>query len=846
MLMRLIVVCLWAGGASQAEYFRPHRALSRADRRSRKGKSEMRSRLLGVIVVGLLSGAVVAAESPSVFLTANCLKCHGPEKQKGDFRVDKLEWPIASAARAEEWRVIAERVAAGEMPPKKDATPPPAKDIASALAAINTELSRAAVAFKDQIGSDGAFRRLNRMQYQNTINDLLGTHSELATMLPRDATGRFGFDRIGSALHMSGEQIQNYMAVAEYALLSAMPRPEDLAKPELKKIVGIPKLIAFNGEKKKDEPRKDLKAMPDGGFVSFKGAIEYTNLKTSTVGRYHYKLRVAHGAYQSPDHTVYARIASGETTLAFLESKPGAPVVSEFEIWLSGGNISVAPLLDIPHRPPFRRDWSDYTGAGLLVQSIELEGPFIDEWPPRGRVLLFGDLPLKEKGGSGRSFADKAPQGKDNKSVGASSANPAADANKLLTAFLPKAFRRPVTPEEVAKFTKIVTEHMAKSGKDSKNAFHDAMILAYTIALSSPDFLFLQEPKGKLNDYAIACRLSYFLTGSMPDDALFAAAKEGKLKNPEGRLAEARRLLDAPSAQFFIRDFVDQWLDLRDIDATLPDQKMYPEFDPVIKDAMVQETRLFFAEILKNDLSIANFVDSDWTFLNSRLASHYGISGVEGVEMRKVTLPKDCLRGGVLTQASVLKVTANGSVTSPVKRGKWILEQLIGRPPPPPPPNVAAIESDVRGTTTIREQLAKHRQDVSCNSCHVSLDPHGFALESFDVIGGFRTKYRVMGKVGTSVPKAEYKLGPDVQAADVLPDGRSFKTVSEYKKLLLTDSEQIARALTEKMLVYALGRDFTFADHQTIREIVADLKKKNYGLRTLVMDVVQSELFITK
>ena len=499
MLMRLIVVCLWAGGASQAEYFRPHRALSRADRRSRKGKSEMRSRLLGVIVVGLLSGAVVAAESPSVFLTANCLKCHGPEKQKGDFRVDKLEWPIASAARAEEWRVITERVTAGEMPPKKDATPPPAKDTAVALAAINTELSRAAAAFKDQIGSDGAFRRLNRMQYQNTINDLLGTHSELATMLPRDATGRFGFDRIGSALHMSGEQIQNYMAVAEYALLSAMPRPEDLAKPELKKITGVAKVTGKeNG--KDGFPRKDLKVLPEGSVVSFRGGIEYKDLKTSTAGRYRYKLRVAHAAYQSPGATVYGKIVSGETTLAFLESKEGAPAVQEFQVWMSGGSISIDPLrLDFPTRRNLPKNIDEFKGAGLLVQSVELEGPFIDEWPPRGRVILFGDLPLKEKGGSGRSFADKAPQGKDNKSVGASSANPAVDANKLLTAFLPKAFRRPVTPEEVAKFTKIVTEHMAKSGKDSKNAFHDAMILAYTIALSSPDFLFLQEPKGKLN-----------------------------------------------------------------------------------------------------------------------------------------------------------------------------------------------------------------------------------------------------------------------------------------------------------------------------------------------------------
>ena len=802
----------------------------------------MRSKLLGIIVAGILSGVVVAAESPSVFLTSHCLKCHGPDKQKGDFRVDKLEWPIASAARAEEWRVVAERVTAGEMPPKKETAQPSTQDVSAAVAAINTELGRAAVAFKDQIGSDGAFRRLNRTQFQNTLNDLFGKHTDLASMLPRDATGAFGLDRIGSALHMSGEQIQNYMAVAEYALLSALPRTTDLAKPELKKGVGSPRITSRNFEKKIDEPRKDLKVHPDGGVISFRGEIEFPEFKASTAGRYRYTFRVAHAAYQSPERSVYSRIVSGETTLVFLESKPGAPVTQEFEIWVPEGanQLKIQPIFEFA-KSRYSMDLNK--ANGVWIQSLEWEGPFVDEWPPRGRMALFSDLPMKERGSSGRFFADKAPHGREYKSVAATSTNPAADANTLLAAFLPKAFRRPVTAEEVAKFVKIVTNQMAKSEKAS---FHDAMILAYTIALSSPDFLFLQEPKGKLNDFAIASRLSYFLTGSMPDDALFAAAKDGKLKNPEGRLAEARRLLDSPASEFFIRDFVDQWLDLRDIDATTPDPKMYPEFDALLKDSMLKETRLFFAEVLKNDLSITNFVDSDWTFLNSRLAAHYGIPGVEGAEMRKVALPKDSLRGGALTQASVLKVTANGSVTSPVKRGKWILEQLIGRPPPPPPPNISAIESDARGTTTIREQLAKHRQEVSCASCHVNLDPHGFALESFDVIGGFRTKYRVMGKVGTQVPKVEYRLGPDVQAADVLPDGRSFKVVSEYKKLLLSDSDQIARALTEKMLVYALGRDLTFADYQVVRDIVSDLKKKNFGLRSLILDVVQNELFVTK
>jgi hypothetical protein len=264
---------------------------------------------------------------------------------------------------------------------------------------------------------------------------------------------------------------------------------------------------------------------------------------------------------------------------------------------------------------------------------------------------------------------------------------------------------------------------------------------------------------------------------------------------------------------------------------------------------MVQETELFFGEVLRNDLSLLNFVASDFSMLNQRLARHYGIPGVAGVEFRKVSLPPDSHRGGVLTMASVLKVTANGTLTSPVVRGAWVLDRLLGTPPPPPPPGVSALEPDTRGATTIREELARHRQIASCASCHKKIDPPGFALENFDPIGGWRENYRhvLKGKpVTIDGQRMPYFAGLNVDAGDVLPDGRRFRNIDEYKQLLLQDKDLIARALTGKLLTYATGRAPGLGDRPDIDAILHKLRDKNYGLRTLVHEIVQSRIFQTK
>jgi hypothetical protein len=365
----------------------------------------------------------------------------------------------------------------------------------------------------------------------------------------------------------------------------------------------------------------------------------------------------------------------------------------------------------------------------------------------------------------------------------------------------------------------------------------------------SPNFLFLREPPGKLDDYALASRLSYFLWSTMPDEPLLALAADGKLSQPDILRDQVERMLADPKSRAFTENFVGQWLKLRDIDFTEPDPRLYPEYDELLRASMVDETHLFFDELLREDLSVANFIASDFSFLNERLARHYGIEGLTGTKMQKAPLPEGSHRGGVLTMASVLKVTANGTNTSPVVRGAWVLDRILGTPPTPPPDGVPAIEPDIRGATTIREQLAKHRQIASCATCHTKIDPPGFALESFDVIGGWRDFYRSVGRGeeikidGRSMP---YYRGPTVDPSDVLPDGRAFADVDEFKQLLLADKDQIARALTVQLVTYATGHAPDSADAPQVEKIVDRVREHDYGFRSLVHEIVQSELFRTK
>ena len=503
---------------------------------------------------------------------------------------------------------------------------------------------------------------------------------------------------------------------------------------------------------------------------------------------------------------------------------------------------------------------AEWVGQGLAVDWMEVEGPLYDKWPLESHRRAFGDLPLDYLGKESKLRApDHALPPALGKARGrvipneikklgpwsVMTSQPQADAEKLLREFLPRAFRRPVTDDEVAEYVKIVLQMTSEN-----LTFEDGMRWAYKAALCSSDFLFFAEPPGPLNDYALASRLSYFLWNSTPDKTLLALAKSGTLHEPGVLKTQVERMLDDSKAERFADDFVDQWLDLKEIDATTPDRKLYPEYSTYLRDSMLAETRGFFRKLLRQDLSVLNVVDSDFAMLNERLALHYGIEGVLGSEIREVNLPPGSHRGGMLTQAALMKVTANGTTTTPVKRGAWVMREILGKPPAPPPPNVPAVEPDINGTTTIREQLDKHRNNQACASCHAQMDPPGFALENFDVIGGWRTRYRSLGEgeptTGLEGRNVGYLLAHPVDAAGRMADGRKFDDVDGLRKLLLGDPNQIARNLIQQLLIYSTGSDISFADRAEVEAILKRSEAQNYGLRSMIHEVVQSPLFLEK
>jgi len=518
-----------------------------------------------------------------------------------------------------------------------------------------------------------------------------------------------------------------------------------------------------------------------------------------------------------------------------------------------------------------------YTGPCIVSDWLDVEGPINDVWPPRSHRLLFGDRPLTEF--VPKDHKDIRPPTRrplKQEIIGASnrpapmketwtvqSDDPIADAGRLLAGFLPKAFRRPVDAEVRKGYVARVAERL-----NAGDCFETAMRSAYRTALCSPDFLFHVEESDaetpvpgrearvadksvRLTSYSLASRLSFWLWNSQPDDALTGLAASGKLRDAKVLAAQVERMLKDAKAQRFIDDFLGQWLKLRSIAANDPDKKLYPEFNPYMQDSMVAETRANFRELIEKNYDASHLVKSDFAMLNEKLAVLYGIPGVSGPKIRRVKLPDGCARGGFLTQAAVLKVTANGTTTSPVPRGAFVLARLLGQPPEPPPANVPAVEPDVQGSTTIREMLDKHRADVSCASCHAKIDPPGFALESFDVIGGFRDRYRSLNEQAEKAPRGsidpkipiKFTLGPKVDATGNFADGREFTDIRQFKEIIASDTHRLLHNLAHQMLIYATGRDIAFVDRAELDALVARAEKQGGGIRTLMIEIAQSGLF---
>ncbi len=802
-------------------------------------------------LVGLLSfnSKSLASEIPTAIQEFNeqaCYDCHNADAREGNLNLEELSFALDDAKAFSTWAKVKQRVQDGEMPPQSEDRP--AAEITNAfLTALDKGLYDADKQHQSIEGRALA-RRLNRDEYQNTLRDLLGVQKDYRPGLPEDGRS-LGFDKVGSALSVSAEHLQSYMLTARDALneiIAAGPAPDS-------HLVRYPQRwdVKHFGRDFYSRFAWSFGDQPDA-LVRFGDFVErivgYRGAPTAGMYRFRIKARAWGG------ETVKARIKAGDErnsntswVVTYEEFPPEGKVVEVTTYLRKKDTLRVSPIgiagpgtqhrVEQSLKGKAGFDANTYQGPGLAMEWVEVEGPLYDSWPPPGHARLFGGLNLTT------ATHD--------------------DAERVLREFLPRAFRRPVAQEEVAHYVNIYN----RSARSTN--FLAAIKVALQAALCSPHFLFLDAPPGALDDFALASRLSYFIWSSTPDDELISVAANGHLREPAILREQTERLIKDPKAAAFNESFTGQWLDLRKINATTPDDRLYPEWDELLEWSCVQETRMFFDEVLSNDLSVTNFVQSDFAILNERLAQHYGIPEVKGVALRKVKLPADSVRGGLLGQASVLKVTANGTTSSPVLRGVWVLERLLGKPVPPPPPGVPAVEPDIRGATSIREQLDMHRSDDNCAACHAKIDPPGFALESFDVIGGWRERYRSAGsdmqnaiqvvrpltfdaKAFLRDPtlrgplKSRVAQGLIVDASGQLPTGQSFSNYREFRRALFADPEQIARALTQHLITFATGTGPQYSDHAVIDQVVAKSRDHAYGFRSLIHEVIQSSIFLNQ
>ena len=736
-------------------------------------------------------------------LESHCYDCHAGEDAEAGLDLSRLSRDLGDASQLEYWTLIHDRIAASEMPP------PSAEQPSRAARDKTLQTLESLLIDSDLVLRGNALRRLNRYEYENTVRDLFGIHVDVSRLLPGDETEQ-GFDTMGSALSLSAEQMVLYVEAADLVLDQVFGPPQ---KP-----VTINQTVNFATTRR---GAGDSERKLDDGVVLFSGAKHLPLYDASLREPGLYRVRVKVRAEQT-EEPVVMHVLGGNTgsiaphTAGFFEAMPGRVTTIEFtDRTLESSDCFAFGM--IGGYPQWRVDEKNYKGAGLFIGDIHIDGP-IEPWPPMSRTRLLGDV--------------DATSGSID------------DIEVILQKVVPQAFRRSAGATEVAPYMAL-----ARQALDEGLSFERALRRALKGMLCAAEFLFLEQRNA--ND-ALASRLSYFLWSSMPDEELRALARSGQFAKPAVLRRQVERMLDSAKSRRFVHSFTGQWLRLRDIDFTVPDHRLYPEYNQLLRRSMLDESYAFFQEILDRDHNVQNFLNSEFVMINQPLAEFYGISDVQGLDIRRVELPENHVRGGALTQAAVLKVSADGTRTSPVLRGAWILKHLFGTPSPPPPPSIAAVEPDIRGATTIREQLAKHREHESCNRCHRIIDPPGFALESFDVIGAQRTWYRTRNS-GKFVrrplhPQAphrfvRYRQGQDVDASGTMPDGRRFADIRDYKSLLMKDEQLMVRPLIRQLLAYSLGRQLGFSDRREVETIAAKLREKNYGLRSMIHEIVQSDLF---
>lgn len=788
--------------------------------------------------------ATLVWPSVEALVDTSCIECHD-SNTKTALNFDDLSFDLTDADAFRLWENVYDKIDSGEMPPKKKPRPNP-KLKNDALGSLHQHLRRTSLAQQKQNGRTPA-RRLTRVEYEHTLHDLLGIGGALAAKLPPKNLSA-PFDTIAAEQGISSVHIRGYLIAADAAIDEALELGK---KPNME-----PRHVDYRNNSYSSmwfsrELRRGGGTVlrTDDAYVLFDHRPQrspHTNqsnhmgIHFPVAGRY--RIVADAYAYQAKTPVTLCIYRASDQTgnkelIGSWQLDPGQPLQVEVEHYFQPGDFFFLAPSDLDVTPNGRSVFvvgaRDYKGEGVAVRHLILEGPLEKQWPPERTQNLLGDAEFRTE--------------RDGRYTVILSDEPLARISDVVSRLGPKALRRPLRDGEPAEWAALGKPVLAEG-----RGFEEALRVVLRALFSSPEFLYHQAEPGPLDDYALATRLSYFLWKSLPDDQLFLLASEGALSDPAVLASEVDRLLDDEKSLRFVEDFLDQWLELEDIDATTPDERLYPEYDDLLRQAMLEETRRFFAELIWDDRGVRELIDSDFTFLNRRLAEHYDIPGIDGLEYQKVALPEGSPRGGLLAQASLLKITANGTNTSPVPRGSFILSQLLGTPPNPPPPGVGSVEPDTRGTTTIREELDAHRNVASCNRCHVHIDPPGFALESFDPIGGYRTRYRSTGEGDKPTerlfgrPIWEYRLGQPVDASGITPDGTAFDGIEGYKQWLMQQQDQIARHFVSQLIAYSTGAQIQFADRPELETMLKESRDYSYGIRSLIHAVVQSDLFRNK
>ena len=804
-------IALWigiglAGSVSLASHAQPRSSSSSRERPDYQG-----------------AAAATGSDSRQALLKRYCITCHNERLKTGNLALDALD-PSNVGAHAPVWEKVVRKLRAGVMPPAGRPRPDEATHDAF-VAWLEGELDQTAASHPDP-GRTETFHRLNRSEYQNAIRDLLSIEVNIADLLPADDSS-YGFDNIAGVLRISPALMERYLSAAKTISRLAVGAPLPAVDHEVYRVVA-------------DTQQHDhVEGLPLGT----RGGLAVRHLFPLD-GEYDIKVDVTGAAAIREPQQLEITIDGVQVRLFTLAGRAGAGssvydsedrLVARVAVPAGPRDVGVAfvkkaALLVEQAREPFqnpRISGNDGGPGGSMpgVMSLTVIGPYA----PKGA----GDTPSRR-----RIFVCRP----------SSAAQDAACARQILSTLARRAYRGSVPDDALSDLLRFYSEGRADGG-----TFDAGIEFALRRLLVSPEFLFRVEPDPgaetapatrvglapadparanvyRVPDLALASRLSFFLWSSLPDDELLDVASSGRLRQPGAIEQHVRRMLADPRAESLTTNFAGQWLQLRNMATVRPGDPYSLTFDETLRQAMWQETELFFESILRENRSVMEMLTADYTFLNERLAVHYGIPGIQGSHFRRVTLPADSPRRGMLGHGSILTMTSHAIRTSPVFRGKWVLMNVLGTPPPEPPPNVPALvdRKTQAKVQTMRDRMAQHRENPSCSACHALIDPAGFALENFDAIG----RWRVVDESFNAI-----------DASGALPDGTKFDGVQELRAALTRRPERFVTTVTEKLLTYALGRGLEYYDMPAVRRIVREAAKDGYRFQTIVRGVAESYPF---